>query len=61
MDEDIILAHKKYAEEIIKMYHGEQYGLSIKTAPEAGTTIRITLPRNPVQKKITVQDTDKEK
>lgn len=43
------------------MYHGEQYGLSIKTAPEAGTTIRITLPRNPVQKKITVQDTDKEK
>ena len=45
----------------IKMYHGEQYGLSIKTAPEAGTTIRITLPRNPVQKKITVQDTDKEK
>mgnify|MGYP004633147755 FL=1 len=25
MDEDIILAHKKYAEEIIKMYHGEEY------------------------------------
>ena len=25
MNEDIILAHKKYAEEIIKMYHGEEY------------------------------------
>ena len=25
IDEDIILAHKKYAEEIIKMYHGEEF------------------------------------
>lgn len=31
IDEDIILAHKKYAEEIIKMYHGEEY---IKEAEE---------------------------
>ena len=29
----------------IKMYHGEEYGLSIKTAIGEGTTIKITLPR----------------
>lgn len=29
----------------IKMYHGEQYGLSVKTAEGKGTTISITLPR----------------
>ncbi|MDE7301699.1 MAG: hypothetical protein K2N60_00110, partial [Oscillospiraceae bacterium] len=29
----------------IKMYHGEQYGLSVETAPGRGTTIRITLPK----------------
>lgn len=29
----------------IKMYHGEEYGLSVKTAPGKGTTISITLPR----------------
>ena len=34
--EDIILAHKKYAEEIIKMYHGEEY---IKEAEERYKTV----------------------
>lgn len=29
----------------IKMYHGEQYGLTVETAPGRGTTIRITLPK----------------
>ena len=29
----------------IKMYHGEQYGLSVKTAEGKGTDISITLPR----------------
>lgn len=29
----------------IKMYHGEQYGLSVKTAEGKGTAISITLPR----------------
>ncbi len=29
----------------IKMYHGEEYGLSIKTAINNGTTVIITLPR----------------
>lgn len=29
----------------IKMYHGEQYGLSVNTAEGKGTTISITLPR----------------
>ena len=29
----------------IKMYHGEEYGLSVKTTPGKGTTISITLPR----------------
>ncbi len=36
IDEDIILAHKKYAEEIIKMYHGKEY---IKDAEERYNTI----------------------
>lgn len=36
MDEDIILAHKKYAEEIIKMYHGEEY---IQEAEERYNTV----------------------
>ena len=31
----------------IKMYHGERYGLTIKTKEGEGTTIRITLPRDP--------------
>lgn len=31
----------------IKMYHGEQYGMSVKSVEGAGTTISITLPRNP--------------
>lgn len=34
----------------IKMYHGNQYGLSIKTKNGEGTTIRITLPRCPVSR-----------
>ncbi|MGN0637652.1 MAG: sensor histidine kinase [Huintestinicola sp.] len=34
----------------IKMYHGERYGLTIKTKEGGGTTIRITLPRNPVSR-----------
>ncbi|WP_432651632.1 sensor histidine kinase [Huintestinicola sp.] len=34
----------------IKMYHGEQYGLTIKTKEGEGTTIRITLPRSPVSR-----------
>lgn len=34
--EDIIKAHKKYAEEIIKMYHGEEY---IKEAEERYNTV----------------------
>ena len=29
----------------IKMYHGEQYGLTVETAPGRGTAIRITLPK----------------
>ncbi|MDE6709713.1 MAG: hypothetical protein K2J76_04410, partial [Oscillospiraceae bacterium] len=29
----------------IKMYHGEQYGLSVKTAEGRGTDISIILPR----------------
>ena len=29
----------------IKMYHGEQYGLTVETTPGYGTTIRITLPK----------------
>ncbi len=29
----------------IKMYHGEQYGLTVETALGHGTTIRISLPR----------------
>ncbi len=29
----------------IKMYHGEQYGLTVETVLGRGTTIRITLPR----------------
>lgn len=36
MNEDIILAHKKYAEEIIKMYHGEEY---IQEAEERYNTV----------------------
>lgn len=36
MKENIILAHQKYAEEIIKMYHGEEY---IKDAAERYNTI----------------------
>ncbi|MCI7766594.1 MAG: sensor histidine kinase [Oscillospiraceae bacterium] len=31
----------------IKMYHGERYGLTIQTKEGGGTTIRITLPRDP--------------
>lgn len=34
--EDVILAHKKYAEEIIKMYHGEEF---IKEAEERYNTV----------------------
>lgn len=29
----------------IKMYHGEEYGMTVKTKLGSGTTIRITLPR----------------
>ena len=29
----------------IKMYHGEKYGLSVKSSVGKGTRIRITLPR----------------
>ncbi len=29
----------------IKMYHGEQYGMSVETALGKGTTIRLTIPR----------------
>ena len=29
----------------IKMYHGDEYGLSVKTTPGKGTTISILLPR----------------
>ncbi|MBQ8175518.1 MAG: sensor histidine kinase [Oscillospiraceae bacterium] len=29
----------------IKMYHGEQYGMSVETVPGQGTTIRLTIPR----------------
>ncbi len=31
----------------IKMYHGEQYGMSIKSNLGVGTVIRLALPRNP--------------
>lgn len=36
IEEDIILAHKKYAKEIIRMYHGEEY---IKEAEERYNTV----------------------
>ena len=36
INQDVILAHKKYAEEIIKMYHGEKY---IKDAAERYNTV----------------------
>ena len=36
IDEDIINAHKRYAEEIIRMYHGEEY---IKDAEERYKTV----------------------
>ena len=36
INEDVILAHKKYAEEIIKMYHGEKY---IKEAEDRYNTV----------------------
>ena len=36
INEDVILAHKKYAEEIIRMYHGEEY---IKEAEERYSTV----------------------
>ena len=36
IDEDIVLAHKKYAEEIIKMYHGDAF---IKEAEERYKTV----------------------
>ncbi len=36
INQDVILAHKKYAEEIIKMYHGEKY---IKEAEERYNTV----------------------
>lgn len=29
----------------IKMYHGEQYGMSVETVLGSGTTIRLTIPR----------------
>lgn len=34
----------------IKMYHGEQYGMTIKSKVGEGTTIRLTLPRKPVSR-----------
>lgn len=34
----------------IKMYHGDKYGMSIKSVVGEGTTIRLTLPRKPVSK-----------
>lgn len=34
----------------IKMYHGEQYGLNIKSRLGEGTTISVKLPRNPLGK-----------
>lgn len=43
----------------IKMYHGEQYGLTIKTKEGRGTTIRITLPRNPVSRSSAAGDSIK--
>ena len=36
MSEDILLAHRKYAEEIIKMYHGEEF---INQAEERYNTV----------------------
>ena len=44
INEDIIKAHKKYAEEIIKMYHGQEY---IKQAEERYTSIaKGKIPEN---------------
>ncbi|MGN1089655.1 MAG: sensor histidine kinase [Huintestinicola sp.] len=34
----------------IKMYHGEQYGLSVKSRPGEGTTISVKLPRYPASR-----------
>lgn len=34
----------------IKMYHGEQYGMSIASREGEGTTITLTLPRKPVSR-----------
>lgn len=36
----------------IKMYHGEEYGMTIKSKEGEGTTIRLTLPRRPVSRLI---------
>ena len=44
IDTDIVLAHKKYAEEIIKMYHGEEF---IKQAEERYKTVaKGAIPEN---------------
>ena len=48
--EDIVMAHRKYAEEIIKMYHGEEY---IKQAEERYKTVATGgIPENIEEVKI---------
>lgn len=52
--DDIILAHKKYAEEIIKMYHGES---AIKEAEERYKTVANGgIPENIEEYSITISD-----
>ena len=31
----------------IRMYHGEKYGMKVRSTEGEGTTIRLTLPREP--------------
>src|SRR5574344_1818180 len=54
--EDIILAHKKYAEEIIKMYHGES---AIKEAEERYKTVAAGgIPEKMEEYSITISDVE---
>lgn len=40
----------------IKMYHGNEYGMSISSVQGEGTTIRLTLPRNPASKLLAARE-----
>ncbi|MGN0665770.1 MAG: sensor histidine kinase [Huintestinicola sp.] len=36
----------------VKMYHGEQYGMTVQSVQGKGTTIRVTLPRVPAERAV---------